>query len=504
MLKIPLPRLICFTENNFTVDDEDTMSCHWRVQQFWKKMGRWSSNKNLDLNNCALNAVDIMELTTVISLLPDLEEIDLSWNDSIGGALEPLALQFKHLQELKVLQLNSCRLTTKDVACLGEALEGIPHLEILDLSWNTGIGGGLSLLTSKIPKGSKLQTLKVTDCGLTPEDGKSIAQLLSRIYSLKILDLSINRKLGYSLRNIAQELQFVSGLQVLNLNTCGLEQDDFQSLDAAFQYLSELRTLDVSCNKLIGGVFQCLAGHLASLSNLEILNLHQCCITEEDMVVLSQIIPLLSNLQELNLSSNTSVGISTYHLLSRLQFLPKLTSVLLNNCALQHDSFVFLAEAASHLPELKILDLSSNKCVGGNLKLILKALHLDSKIQELRLSSCSLVDEDLVDLALIIQAGHLAQLKHLDFSYNNSISDQGWETFCGSAAALGQLSELDISRRPSSRCSCGEWLGKLLGALSQLLLFTDLELNGWLLSVAQQKLLEDFRGNKKRNVCFNL
>ncbi|KAM6443263.1 leucine-rich repeat-containing protein 31 isoform 3-T3 [Liasis olivaceus] len=449
MLKIPLPRLICFTENNFTVDDEaDTMSCHWRVQQFWKKMGRWSSNKNLDLNNCALNAVDIMELTTVISLLPDLEEIDLSWNDSIGGALEPLALQFKHLQELKVLQLNSCRLTTKDVACLGEALEGIPHLEILDLSWNTGIGGGLSLLTSKIPKGSKLQTLKVTDCGLTPEDGKSIAQLLSRIYSLKILDLSINRKLGYSLRNIAQELQFVSGLQVLNLNTCGLEQDDFQSLDAAFQYLSELRTLDVSCNKLIGGVFQCLAGHLASLSNLEILNLHQCCITEEDMVVLS--------------------------------------------------------EAASHLPELKILDLSSNKCVGGNLKLILKALHLDSKIQELRLSSCSLVDEDLVDLALIIQAGHLAQLKHLDFSYNNSISDQGWETFCGSAAALGQLSELDISRRPSSRCSCGEWLGKLLGALSQLLLFTDLELNGWLLSVAQQKLLEDFRGNKKRNVCFNL
>lgn len=58
-------------------------------------------------------------LATVISLLPDLEEIDLSWNDFIGGALQPLALQFKHLQELKILQLNSCRLTTKDVACLG-------------------------------------------------------------------------------------------------------------------------------------------------------------------------------------------------------------------------------------------------------------------------------------------------------------------------------------------------------------------------------------------------
>lgn len=58
-------------------------------------------------------------LATVLSLLPDLEEIDLSWNDFIGGKLEHLALQFKHLQELKVLQLNSCRLTTKDIGCLG-------------------------------------------------------------------------------------------------------------------------------------------------------------------------------------------------------------------------------------------------------------------------------------------------------------------------------------------------------------------------------------------------
>ncbi|KAG8136140.1 hypothetical protein E2320_009119 [Naja naja] len=454
----------------------ETMLYHWRVQQFWKKMGRLPSDKNLDLNNCTLNAVDIMELTTVIPLLPDLEEIDLSWNDFIGGALEPLALQFKHLQELKVLQLNSCRLTSKDVACLGEALDGIPHLEILDLSWNCGIGGSLSLLTSKILKGSKLKTLKVTDCCLTQEDGKSLAELLSRIPNLKILDLSINVKLGWSLKNIAQELRFVSSLQILNLNTCGLEQDGFHSLDAAFQYLSELRILDLSRNKLIGGVFQSLAGHLASLSNLEILNLHQCCITEEDMLI----IPLLTNLRELNLSSNTNVGIATYHLLSRLRFLPKLTSVLLSNCALQHDSFLSLADTVSHLPKLKLLDLSWNKCVGGNLKLILKALNPDSKIQMLRVSSCSLVDEDMIDL------------------------DQGWETFCVSLSALRQLSELDISCRPSSQCGCGEWLGKLLDALSQILPFTDLELNGWLLSAAQQKLLGDFRLNKKGNAHCNL
>lgn len=60
---------------------------------------------------------------------------------------------------------------------------------------------------------------------------------------------------------------------------------------------------------------------------------------------------------------------------------------------------IFSAEAALHLPELEILDLSWNKCVGGNLKLLLGALKLATEIQVLRLSSCNLVAEDLALLS---------------------------------------------------------------------------------------------------------
>lgn len=60
---------------------------------------------------------------------------------------------------------------------------------------------------------------------------------------------------------------------------------------------------------------------------------------------------------------------------------------------------IFSAEAALHLPELEILDLSWNKCVGGNLKLLLGALKLATEIQVLRLSSCNLVAEDLTLLS---------------------------------------------------------------------------------------------------------
>ncbi|XP_048362151.1 leucine-rich repeat-containing protein 31 isoform X2 [Sphaerodactylus townsendi] len=483
-------------------DAESTLH-HWRVKQFLEKLDKQPDNKVLDLNNCALKAADIEELIAITPLLPDLEEIDLSWNHSIGGALESLTLQFSHTQRLKVLRLNNCGLTAKDITFLGEALEVIPYLEILDLSWNNNIGGSLSILTPKIPKSCNLKILKVTDCSLTTEDGKSLAQLLHRIQSLEELDLSINKNIGRSLKNITQELKYVPGLKGLNLHMCGLKQDGFQCLGDAFQYLLELKKLDVSCNKEIGGSLQNSAAPLASLRELEVLDLHQCRIMEEDMAALTQIIPLLSSLQKLDLSSNKSVGISSDNLLSRLRFLPKLKSVLLSNCGLQQKSFASLAEAALHLPELKILDLSWNKCVGGNLKLLLKALNLEAELQELRLSSCSLVDKDLACLALVIQDGPLAKLKKLDLSYNHHISDQGWATFYQGIVAFEQLSELDVSLRPTSHCDCGEWFGKLLAALPKLPELSELDLHGWVLSRSQQKQLESFKWDNERNFHFD-
>lgn len=50
-------------------------------------------------------------------------------------------------------------------------------------------------------------------------------------------------------------------------------------------------------------------------------------------------IPLLSSLQELNLSSHKNVGVSSGPLLGRLRFLPKLKSVAISNCGLGEESF---------------------------------------------------------------------------------------------------------------------------------------------------------------------
>ncbi|NXH40183.1 LRC31 protein, partial [Dicaeum eximium] len=468
-----------------------------------EKLGKKPNSKNLDLNNCALSAADITELASLLPFLPELEEISLSWNGCVGGTLKALTVHLHHVNLLKVLRLNNCRLAAEDVISLGEAFEIVSQLEELDLSWNSNIGGKLSLLTKKLQEGCKLKCLKITDCNLTAKDGESLAELLNVIPNLEVLDLSINKNIGCSMKVIAQDLKNVPGLKELNLHMCGLKQDSLQGLDTALQHLAELRKLDISCNRDIGGGFKASTAHLASLKNLEVLDLHQCCVTEEDMTVLSQVIPLLSSLRELNLSSNKNVGLSSDPLLGRLRFLPKLRYVAISNCGLDEESLSSLAEAALHLPELEILDLSWNKCVGGNLKLLLGALKLATEIQVLRLSSCNLVAEDLALLTSLRQSGHLARLQKLDLSYNNNICDEGWAVFCQGLGAFKELLELDVSLRPSSCRDCRPWFRELLAALPQLPALAELGMQRWALSESQRKQMDGFNQDNKRNIRFD-
>ncbi|XP_004424817.1 PREDICTED: leucine-rich repeat-containing protein 31 isoform X1 [Ceratotherium simum simum] len=472
-------------------------------EQFLQKLGTKAVDRRLDLNNCRLTTADVREMVALLPFVPDLEELDVSWNDFVGGTLHLITQQMHHVSKLKILRLGSCRLTTDDVRALGEALKAIPELEELNLSWNNKVGGNLPLILQEFQEGSKIQTLELVDCALTSEDGAFVGQLLPVLQNLEVLDLSINRNIGRSLHSIAQGLKSTSNLKVLKLHSCGLSQKSVKLLDAAFGHLNELRKLDLSCNKELGGGFEDSAAQLATLEHLEVLDLHQCSLTAGDVVSLTQVIPLLSSLQELDLSANKKMGSSSENLLSRLRFLPALKTLLINNCALQSETFRALAEASIHLPALEIFNLSWNKCVGGNLNLLLETLKLSTSLQVLRLSSCSLVTEDVALLASVIQTGHLAKLRKLDLSYNDSICDTGWAVFCQNMWLLKELTELDISLRPSAFRDCGQWFRHLLCAVTKLPEITEIGMKRWILPASQEEELECFGQDHRSSVHFD-
>lgn len=134
-------------------------------------------------------------------------------------------------------------------------------------------------------------------------------------------------------------------------------------------------------------------------------------------------------------------------------------------------------------------------------------LHLQSESRCCILLKCILLNVYLSCWCpfsvLVIQDSPLAKLQKLDLSYNHRISDQGWATFYQGVGALEQLSELDVSLRPTSRRDCGEWFDELLAALPKLPILLELDLQGWILSKHQQKQLESFNWGNERNIHVN-
>ncbi|XP_066565046.1 leucine-rich repeat-containing protein 31 isoform X2 [Amia ocellicauda] len=473
-----------------------------RVKMFAQKLGKKPDSRSLSLNHCDLTATDVVELATMLPFLTLLEELDLSWNDLIGGALKALTFHLQHINKLKTLKLSSCRLTAEDLTALGEALDYIPMLEILYLSWNNCIGGNLHTLTHKLEVGCRVKELHLVDCQLTARDAKSLGERLCLLPCLEVLDLSANKLVAGGLEDLTQELKNNCRLRVLRMQMCGLQQDSICTLGNAFPFLSALQQLDLSCNKEAGGGFKQAAAQIGHLSRMQNLDLHLCCLTEEDMEGLNQVAPSLCDLTMLDLSSNKKIGRMCQQLFPSLP-LCKMKRIVLNNCNLTKASYQSLGDLMLQLSELETLNLSWNKCVGGSLKLLLDPLQPNPRLQELKLSSCNLTTEDMVHLASVSKSGKLASLRLLDLTYNDTVGDQGWALFFQEVGGLQGLGELDISLRPSSRRDPSPWLDSLLSALHHLPALTDFAMQRWLLSLQDTERLDAFNKESKRNVRFD-
>lgn len=71
------------------------------------------------------------------------------------------------------------------------------------------------------------------------------AEILNVLPNLEVLDLSINKHIGCSMKVIAQDLKNVPGLKELNLHMCGLKQDSLQGLGQTLH--SESLSFCVNC-----------------------------------------------------------------------------------------------------------------------------------------------------------------------------------------------------------------------------------------------------------------
>uniref|UniRef100_A0A669CS65 Leucine rich repeat containing 31 n=1 Tax=Oreochromis niloticus TaxID=8128 RepID=A0A669CS65_ORENI len=335
-----------------------------RVCVFLKRLGKKGDSRSLSLAHCDLTATDLLD--NVAAVPPQVEEMDISWNELIGGSLTALTSHLQHVGEVRTLRLCSCRLNSEDVVALGGIFSADSALFILIYSYN-------------------------------------------RTTSL-----------------------------------CG-----------SLRCLPSVGELDLSCNKLLAGGLSRLTFHLAHVTHLERLDLHLCCLMRDDLEALIQVLPSLTALTELDVSSNKEVGGVVHPLVSALP-VTQMRRLPFNSCYLSNESWVTHTHTHTHtslaVPYLRTVDISWCKVVGGHLALLLDALQ-PSVVSELHLCSYEFTTDDMQHLAAVCRRGCLSSLRALDLSYNSLVGDDGWCSLFA-AGGLGSLEDVDVSLRPLTSAPC--------------------------------------------------
>uniref|UniRef100_A0A8C0K1Z6 Protein NLRC5 n=1 Tax=Canis lupus dingo TaxID=286419 RepID=A0A8C0K1Z6_CANLU len=334
----------------------------------WRRCGVASCPEPLCLHfhsrllQCQLGIHDVQELIAQLREGPRLEEVNLSGNQLDDEGCRLMAEAASQLHITRNLDLSNNGLSVDRVHCMLSAVNTCQNLAELHIRLSACVpgGGGHSYLCSE-----ELCFLlrRLTHCGLQAKHLEQLCRALGGSCHHSHLDLSGNALGDEGVAQLAQLLPGLGALQSLNLSENGLSLDTVFILIQCFSTLQWLLHLDIG-DRLAGG---CPPEFLAGVP---FLAFDQCCVPKSFCLRQCQLEPLnLTRLcetlekcpgpLEVELSFEVLSDQSLETLLQHLPRLPQLSLLQLSQTRLSPKSLLLLADLFSLCPRVQKVDIRS-------------------------------------------------------------------------------------------------------------------------------------------------
>ena len=195
---------------------------------------------------------------------------------------------------------------------------------------------------------------------------------------------------------LLNNLHHVPRLSELELRDVGMGNQECQLLATALKYVDKLRILKLSDNSLGHGISE-LAKHLHSVPHLEGLFLNATQMGEEEVTALAHSLKNVTQLSELDLSSNP-LGHGINELAKHLPH--PIPWMKLNDTQMGEEEVTALAHVLVYVPDLKFLALDKNPLGRGVIELI-KCLSNSRQLCDLGLCKVQLTKKEATELCTL-------------------------------------------------------------------------------------------------------
>ncbi|XP_072015826.1 NLR family CARD domain-containing protein 4-like [Amphiura filiformis] len=242
---------------------------------------------SLKLSNAGLKKDHIKTLSKFLSKIPNLQELDLSFN-TVGKAIAHLVEQLQHCTKLISLDLRVARLKEDHIKTLSELLPKVPSLQKLILSTNT-VGMAIVPLVKQLQYCTNLITLSLRKTELKEDHIKILSKFLPNASKLQGLYLNTNA-VGMALVPLAQQLQHCPMLSELGLGHTHITDQGVIELSHRFGSMPNLTRLQLDCNDIGNTGVDALFRHIHHLTKLEYMAIdakinNQCSALVRDCLV---------------------------------------------------------------------------------------------------------------------------------------------------------------------------------------------------------------------------
>ncbi|XP_038061693.1 uncharacterized protein LOC119732306 [Patiria miniata] len=459
----------------------------------------------VELLGQTFTGADVADIVQAMGSRSDIVEVYIVRVQGLGGTAAEWSPALQELKCLERIDFKSCSLRGKDIEHIAASLS--TNLVRLHVSGNPLAGSGVSL--SKLKQLTELKILTLDDCGLEVEDVICIGAVVGCLQ--KLIHCTVD--------NVFQVSPCDAGLEVklLNQTSTGTDVADIVQAIGSRSDIVEVYIVRVQG---LGGTAAEWSPALQELKCLERLHFENCSLRGTDIEHIAA--SLSTSLVHLHVYRNPLAGSGVS--LSKLKQLTQLETLTLDDCGLEVEGVISIATVFGCLPKLgycrliscfngfndllwfevvpcKIgigirLHLSSSKFRGPHVANIVRAigcrrdlvdvtieyiknfggkaaewspaLQVLEHLKRFRISSSSLIDEDIKHIAASL--GDIQTLVELDLSGNESLAGSGaWSHL----KCLKQLKKLVLS---DCRLSDAD-IGPIAASLSDISTVVELDLS---------------------------